>query len=164
MPSEKGTTMITLKRARLVEATPQEIFDTLADPQELTRLIPRVQRVDVLERHADHARIVTHMALGGAFGTIRCEGELRWVEPQSLSFTVRKPLPIENRWSFTPVAGGTEVEVQMSLDLTPMLGPFAQFVPTVAVSDMLSKDLDSTLDRIAARMASVNLKERAVAA
>ena len=156
--------MITLKRTKIVEATPQEIFDTLADPQELTRLIPRVQRVDVLERYADRARIVTHMALGGVFGTIKCEGELCWVEPQSLSFTVRKPLPIENRWSFVPVAGGTEVTVHMSLDLAPILGPFAQFVPTVAVNDMLSSDLDSTLQRIAARIASLPLQERAVAA
>lgn len=156
--------MITLKRTQVVNATPQEIFDALADPQELTRLVPRVQRVDVLERQADRARIVTHMALGGAFGTIRCEGELRWVEPQSLSFSVRKPLPIENRWSFTPVAEGTEVTVHMSLDLAPMLGPFAQFVPTVAVNDMLGHDLDSTLQRIAARIAALPLKERAVAA
>ena len=155
--------MITIKRTKIVDATPQEIFDTLADPQELTRLIPRVQRVEVLERHADRARIITHMALGGAFGTIKCEGELRWIEPQSLSFSVRKPLPIENRWSFTPVVGGTEVTVHMSLDLAPMLGPFAQFVPAVAVNDMLSHDLDSTLQRIAARIASLPLKERAVA-
>lgn len=155
--------MITIKRTKLVDATPQEVFDTLADPQELTRLVPRVQRVDVLERHADWARIVTHMALGGIFGTIRCEGELRWVEPQSLSFTVRKPLPLENRWSFTPVAGGTEVTVHMSLDLAPLLGPFAQFVPVGAVNDMLGHDLDSTLQRIAARIASAGIKERAVA-
>ena len=88
--------MITLKRTKVVEATPQEIFDMLADPQELTKLIPRVQRVDVLERHSDRARIATHMGLGGAFGTIRCEGELRWVEGESLSFTVHKPLPIDD--------------------------------------------------------------------
>jgi len=153
-----------LFEAKIVEATPQAIFDTLADPQELTKLIPRVQRVDVLERHSDRARIVTHMALGGAFGTIRCEGELRWVEGESLSFTVRKPLPLENRWTFTPVAGGTEVAVHMSLDLAPMLGPFAQFVPTVAVNDMLRQDLDSMLQRVAARIASLGLKERAAAA
>jgi carbon monoxide dehydrogenase subunit G len=156
--------MITLKRTKVVEATPQEIFDTLADPQELTKLIPRVQRVDVLERHSDHARIATHMALGGVFGTIRCEGELHWIDGESLSFTVRKPLPIENCWTFTPVAGGTEVSVQMSLDLTPMLGPFAQFVPTAAVSDMLREDLDNMLQRVAERIDSVSLKERAVAA
>ncbi|MBC8077264.1 MAG: SRPBCC family protein [Chloroflexales bacterium] len=155
--------MITLTRTKVVGATPQEVFDTLADPQELTRLVPRVQRVDVLERHADRARIVTHMALGGIFGTIRCEGELRWVEPQSLSFTVRKPLPLENNWLFTPVASGTEVTVRMSLDLTPLLGPFTQFVPVGAVNDMLSHDIDSTLQRIAARIASVELKERTVA-
>jgi carbon monoxide dehydrogenase subunit G len=155
--------MITLQRSKVVAAGPKEVFESLSDPQELTRLIPRVQKVDVLERHADHARIATHMSMGGIFGTIRCEGELRWVEPSSITFTVQKPLPLENRWSLTPIVGGTEITVMMSLDLVPLLGPLAQFVPANAVTDILGKDIDGALQRIADTV-SGNLHEQSVGA
>ena len=159
----KEQNMITLKRTRTISASPEEIFAVLADPSLLPKLLPRVQRVEVLERHPDRARLATHMALGNGFGTVRCEGDLRWVAPREIVFTVRKPLPVENNWTLTAVPGGTEISVTMSLDLAPMLGPFAKFVPTVAVSDMLSQDLEATLSQIA-RFVTSTSNERAVAA
>lgn len=155
--------MITLTRSRTVAASPEEIFALLSDPNQLTTLLPRIQRVEVLERHADHARLATHMSLGHGFGTVRCEGELHWNAPHEINFTVQKPLPVQNNWSLVAVPDGTEISVTMSLDLAPMLGPFAQFVPTVAVSDMLSRDLEDTLNQIADAVAPA-LQERAVAA
>ena len=154
--------MISLKRTRLVDATPEEIFAALADPTQLQQLLPRVQRVEVLEQHADHARLATHMAIGNGLGTIRCEGELRWTEPTHISFTVRKPLPVENVWHLKPVSGGTEISVTMSLDLSPMLGPFAKFVPANTVTDMLSQDLDTMLSGMSRFATSGRRQQRVV--
>jgi carbon monoxide dehydrogenase subunit G len=155
--------MITMNRSRIIPASPEQIFDVLSDPDRLATILPRIQSIETLERHNDHARLATHMAIGNGFGTIRCEGDLRWVAPHTIVFTVQKPVSVENHWLLKAVPGGTEVLVTMSLDLTPMLGPFAQFVPTVAVSDMLGRDLDITLNQIAHCLAN-DFKERAVAA
>jgi uncharacterized protein YndB with AHSA1/START domain len=155
--------MITLKRSRTIPASPEEVFAVLSDPDRLSSLLPRIQRIEILERHTDHARLATHMAIGNGLGTVRCEGDLRWVAPREITFTVRKPLPVENNWTLQAVPGGTEIVVTMSLDLTPMLGPFAKFVPTVAVSDMLSQDIEATLTQIA-RYVTATPNERAVAA
>jgi hypothetical protein len=155
--------MITLERSRIVDSSPEEVFAVLSDPNRLASILPRVQKIETLERHTNSARLATHMSIGNGFGTIRCEGDLHWVAPREIVFTVRKPLPVENNWSLKAVPGGTEIHVTMSLDLAPMLGPFAQFVPTVAVSDMLSKDLEATLNQIA-RCVENGANERAVAA
>ena len=157
--------MIKVSRHSYIEgATPETIFATLSDPKGLTQLLPRVRQVDILERKADWARLVTHMSLGGIFGTIRCEGELTWVEPSEIVFTVRKPLPVETRWTLTPTAAGTNLQAAIALDLAPLLGPMAQFVPTDSVADMMAKELESALASIKARSLVPKLQERSVAA
>jgi hypothetical protein len=110
------------------------------------------------------ARLVTHMGLGGIFGTIRCEGDLTWVEPREILFKVRTPVPVETRWTLTPAGNGVDVQATMALDLTPMLGPMAAFVPTQQVADMLAAELDSALKAIATQLRDAGLRERAAAA
>jgi hypothetical protein len=110
------------------------------------------------------ARLVTHMSLGGMFGTIRCEGDLTWTEPGEILFKVRTPVPVETRWTLASAVNGTDLQASMALDLDPMLGPMAAFVPVQAVSDMLAKELESALTAIAKSSANQGLRERAVAA
>lgn len=159
--------MITVTRRNYIEsATPEQVFEALSDPKTIGKLLPRVQKVEMLSRDeaARKARLVTHMSMGGIFGSIRCEGDLTWVEPREIVFTVRTPLPVETRWLLTPAVNGTEIQASMGLDLAPLLGPMAAFVPTQQVADMLVKELDATLKAIATNMAAARLRERAVAA
>lgn len=152
------------RRSYIEQATPEEVFAALSDPKSLTNLLPRVRKVEMLERHDTTARLATHMSLGGIFGTIRCEGDLSWVEPREIIFSVRKPLPVETRWILVPAVNGTDLQATMSLDLVPLLGPMAQFVPTEAVADMIGKELDTALKAITTRCAGSALREKAVAA
>lgn len=154
------------RRAYLENSTPEAIFAALSDPKSIGKLLPRVQKVEMLNRDEANrkARLVTHMGMGGLFGTIRCEGDLTWVEPREILFKVRTPLPVETRWTLTQAVNGTEVQATMALDLAPMLGPMAAFVPTQQVADMLAAELDSALKAIAAQLRDSNLRERAVAA
>jgi carbon monoxide dehydrogenase subunit G len=153
-----------IRRSFIEGCSPEQIFAALSDPKGLTQLLPRVRQVEMLERKSDRARLVTHMAMGGIFGTIRCEGDLTWVEPSEIVFVVRKPLPVETRWTLTAGVNGTEVQAAISLDLTPMLGAMAAFVPTDAVSDMMGKELESALASLKARSMAPSFRERAVAA
>ncbi|MCU0490447.1 MAG: SRPBCC family protein [Chloroflexaceae bacterium] len=157
--------MINVTRRSYIEnATPEEVFAALSDPKTLTTLLPRVQKVEMLDQQASSARLITHMGLGGIFGTIRCEGDLSWVEPKEILFQVRKPLPVETRWLLVPAVNGTDLQATMSLNLTPLLGPMAQFVPTDAVADMIAKELEGTLASIARRMSTISFQAHAAAA
>lgn len=157
--------MIKVSRRNYIEGvTPEQIFAALSDPKGLTQLLPRVRQVEMVEKSAERARLVTHMSLGGIFGTIRCEGDLTWTEPREIVFIVRRPLPVETRWTLTPAVNGTELQAAIALDLAPLLGPMAQFVPTQSVADMMAKELETALAMIDARSSSYKLRERAVAA
>jgi len=159
--------MITVTRRSHIEATtPEQIFAALSDPKMIGQLLPRVQKVEMLSRDdvARKARLVTHMSMGGIFGTIRCEGDLTWEEPREIVFRVRTPLPVETKWALNPAVNGTEIVATMGLDLAPMLGPMAAFVPVKEVGEILAKELDAALKSIGERVTSAGLRERAAAA
>lgn len=154
------------RRAYLEHTTPEAIFATLSDPSGMAKMLPRVQKVELLDRDdvKRKARMVIYMSLGGILGTIRCEGDLTWVEPREILFKVRTPVMVETHWTLTPAVNGADIQATMSLNLAPLLGPMAAFVPTQQVADMLSADLEATLSAISTRVRDSELRERAAAA
>ncbi|PDW01069.1 SRPBCC family protein [Candidatus Chloroploca asiatica] len=154
------------RRAHIENTTPEAIFAALSDPNSITMILPRVQKVELLSRDevARKARLVTYMSLGGIFGTIRCEGDLTWTDNQEIVFNVRTPVPVETRWELVPAINGTEIKTTMGLNLAPMLGPMAAFVPTQQVADMLIAELDAALKSIKKQMHETELNMQAVAA
>ena len=157
--------MITVvRKSHINSVTPMDVFTTLSDPQSLSQLLPRVRKSEILEEHENTARLVTYMSMGGFFGTIRCEGDLHWIEPHEIVFQVRNPLPLETRWTLSESINGTDIHVTMALDLKPLLGPMAQFVPTQAVAEMIGAELDQTLKAIAKRCSDLMAHEYAITA
>jgi len=145
--------MITVARTRHIEAAPEAIFVAISDPDRLVELLPRVRQIEFLERGAGHARIATRMSLG-PFGDIRSEGELHWQDDREVVFSTRKPVAVESRWTLTPVNSGTDLYAALSLDLAPLIGSLAAFVPPEQVIRMIAPDLDSALAKIASRVES----------
>ncbi len=143
--------MITIRRARHIAASPDTIFAALSDPQQLAALLPRVRQIELLEQGQDQARIATHMAFG-PFGDIRNEGRVRWVDGRELRFESPRPVPVTSRWVLTPSEGGTDLEASLALDLGPLLGPLAAFVPAERVADVVGPDLDAALDAVSRRV------------
>ncbi len=157
--------MIRVDRRKYIEAaTPEYVFAALSDPQGIERLLPRMRKVEIRSRSGNSAHVVTHMAIGGIFGTIPCEGQLQWVEPHEIIFRVKKPLPVEVHWKLAHAVDGTDLQVDMLLDLAPLLGPMAAFVPTQSVIDMIGKELDHALKEMSVRLTQSMPRERAVAA
>ena len=144
-------TVIEITRVRKIASTPTAIFATLADPANLAKLLPRVRSVDVLERSSDHARIATHMEFG-PFGTIRNVGEVRWQADQEITFVSRSPVFVQSRWLLEPNGAATDVIATMQLDLAPLIGPFAAFVPAQQVITMIAPELDAALAALAQRV------------
>lgn len=150
--------------ATIKDATPEEVFDTLADPDALQSLLPRMRKVEYTPLPGDAARLVMHIAIGQTFGTIRCEGTLTWTEPSSLTFQVATPLPVTMNWNLSDtVAGGTDMDVSLKLDLFPLLGPMAAFVPQDVVKGMMEAEIRHAMRAVAAQVESGRRNQRRAA-
>jgi carbon monoxide dehydrogenase subunit G len=143
--------MIHIKRVRYIDATPQAVFAALSDPSNLAGLMPRVRRVEMIDRQPDRARIATQMTIG-PFTNIRSEGDVRWHDRREVVFSSHTPLPVEARWTLTPSGSGTDLQVALSLDLAPLIGLLAAFVPQKDVANMVGPDLDAALAEVARRV------------
>jgi ribosome-associated toxin RatA of RatAB toxin-antitoxin module len=143
---------VRVERQRLIAATPERIFALIADVENLAAILPRVRRVEVLARGENQACVRTHMAIG-PIGSFSSEGQACWVANRELTFSTSQPATMETHWTLTPTDAGTLLCVVMVLDLRPMIGPLANFVPADSVSAMIAPDLEATLSAIAERMA-----------
>ncbi len=148
----------------LKNAAPEDVFYAMSDREGLKSLLPRMRKVEFHDRGINSETVVMHIAIGQTFGTIRCEGTLSWDEPRELTFTVHTPLPVETRWTLNPAVNGTELNIDMQLELEPLLGPMARFVPKQAVEDMMVKELTHAINRIAQRTKDIALRDQEVAA
>jgi hypothetical protein len=139
------------RRIRIPGVQPEQVFALLSEQTVSGNLLPRVRQVELSERdnEARRAKLVTHMSMGGIFGTIRCEGELTWLDNREINFLVRTPLPVDTRWTLLPATDGTDLQASMGLDLQPLLGPMAAFVPEKQVSEMLISELEAALRAVA---------------
>jgi carbon monoxide dehydrogenase subunit G len=144
--------MINVNRALHIDAAPEAVFAVLSDPQNLAGLMPRVRRVELIDQQPDHARIATYMSFG-LFGDIRTEGEVRWRDDREIVFSARRPVSVEARWTLTPSNGGTDLQATLALDLAPLIGPLAAFVPQHEVANMIGPDLEAALAGVARRVA-----------
>lgn len=145
--------MIKVYRTRTIDASPSTIFDLLSDSESLPTLLPRVSRVEFLQQvgYEDQARIATYMALG-PFGELRSEGTVQWEVDREVAFVSHKPVYVESRWTLSPSGAGTTVDVALTLDLAPLLGPLAKFIPPEQVTGMVIPDLDTALSEVARRV------------
>jgi hypothetical protein len=68
------------------------------------------------------------------------------------------------QWAIKPAVNGTEMDIDMRLDLAPLLGPMAGFVPKQMVEEMIVKEMKHAIQRVALRVREgVQEKERAAA-
>jgi hypothetical protein len=125
-----------------------------------------MQKIEFFDEQQNSQQVVMHIGIGGGFGTIPCEGTLSWDEPCEVRFTVRKPLPVETVWQIEPAVNGTELTISIQLDLEPMLGKMAHFVPKNVVREMMEKEMRHAVGQIPLRVKELRQREleRAVAA
>jgi carbon monoxide dehydrogenase subunit G len=130
-------------------AAPDDVFTVLSNPDGLTRLLPRLRKAEVYDKHDNQARMSLHISIGSVFGTLRFEGNLHWSEPYEIKLSIQNPLPANIHWTLSSTYDHeTNVNVTISLDLKPLLGPMVNFVPLGGVEDMIGKDLEHALREI----------------
>ncbi|HMO59664.1 MAG TPA: SRPBCC family protein [Roseiflexaceae bacterium] len=139
---------ISVMCSRAIAATPEAIFAVLSDAKNLTHLLPNVRRVELLEQHVTEARIRTHMSIGPV-ANIQSEGIVSWIENREIRFVSSQPVHVTTCWLLTAAGDTTHVQLTLDIDLTPMMGPLAVFVPQEQVRAMITPDLEQTLTRMA---------------
>lgn len=142
--------MICVTCSRQINASASRVFSVLADPSSLAGIVPRVQRIAIVERKADSARVATELALG-PFGTLRSEGDVRWVADREVVFSTRRPVAVEACWTLVEHQGATLLHAALSLNLAPLIGPLTALVPANEVEKLIGPDLDAALAEIARR-------------
>ncbi len=142
------------RRSCIATATPEDIFLVLSQPEGLMLLMPRLRKAEVRERHEDHANLMLCIFIGSMLGTVCCEGVLRWVEPREMVFDVRTTLRGTIRWLLETGENGTDVNVILSLDLKPLLGPMIHFLPRHSVERTIGNELDQAFRDLSVRFAA----------
>lgn len=142
-----GLAAIVLERSRTLGASPEHVYAALSDPQSLGRLLPRVTRLKMKQTSEQTADLTTWMRFP-VVGEVRTEGELHWQPLQEIVYRSKSTLPVVARWAIQPLAEGTQLIATLELDLVPLLGPMAAFVPEQAVKDVMARELEQALDAV----------------
>ncbi|HWQ11158.1 MAG TPA: SRPBCC family protein [Roseiflexaceae bacterium] len=144
----RGGRAVSVRRARFIAASVEAVFAALADPARLAGVLPRVRKVELLERGASRARIATHMELT-PLHTLCAEGEVRWEGMRAIVFRTARPVAVETRLELRPATGGTDLSATLTIDLASLLGPLAALVPREQVAAAIAPDVEATLAAIA---------------
>jgi hypothetical protein len=70
---------------------------------------------------------------------------------------------VETNWKLSPAVNGTDMDIALSLDLKPMLGPMASFVPKATVEEMMAKEMKFAIQQVAARVKEGTARDRVAA-
>ncbi len=140
--------MITVTRERQLRRPISELWQLLANPHNLPRILPQIARVEVSEPTSAAQPLTAYFDFGAHLGTQAAQGTFSTIEQQSIRFEAEQPLPIVARWQLQPQANSTKVHASLSFDLKPILGPAAKVVPLSMVKSEITRELEQALRRI----------------
>ncbi|WP_026370720.1 SRPBCC family protein [Kallotenue papyrolyticum] len=144
--------MLTVERKRLMGAPAQRVQALLNELERLPRWLPRLERVEVLSRTEQRARLALLVRLG-RLGRQRVEGEARLLE-HGLRFIAVEPAELDIRWLVLPRGEASEVQAQVALRLPPRFGALARFMPQRLIVDRIGAELDAGLEALAAQLST----------
>jgi carbon monoxide dehydrogenase subunit G len=139
--------MITVERKRTIDLPAERVHAVLTDVEQLQRLMPRTERVEVLSRNENRARIAVVVRLG-KFGTQRVEGEARLLE-DGVRFVAVQPMEIDARWTLVPSNEGTEAIVRVTTEVPKALSAFTRLIPQRVIEERIGAELEAALEALA---------------
>ncbi|MDP9316444.1 MAG: SRPBCC family protein [Chloroflexota bacterium] len=139
--------MFTVERKRSIDQPAERIKAIVADPNQLSRLMPRAERVEVLARSENRARVAVVVRLG-KLGLQRVEGEARLLD-DGVRFVAVQPLQLDVRWTILPRDQGTDVVVRLAAEAPAKLAAMARFIPQRMIEERIGVELESALTALA---------------
>ncbi len=136
-----------LERRRTIAAPPETVIALLTDVDQLRRLVPRAEQIEVTQRGEGRARLVVTVPVP-RLGRQRIDGEARLLA-DGLRFIAVRPTEIDIRWTVRSAAGGSEAILQVNVDLAKVLGPLARLIPTALINRQVGDELETSLTALA---------------
>ncbi len=138
--------MIVVERKRLIAAPAEQVRAVLADVDRLARVLPRVDRAEVLARSENRARLAIVVRLG-RLGAQRIEGEARLLE-NGLRFVAVEPLQLDARWTVQSREAQSDVSAQIAFELPRRLAAMTRLIPQRLIVERVGAELESALERL----------------
>lgn len=142
--------MFTVERKRSFNVPAERIRAVLIDVEQLSQVMPRAEKVEVLARGENRARVAVVVRLG-KLGTQRVEGEAR-ISEDGLRFVAVQPMQIDVRWSVVPRESGTDVIVRLNTEVPKAFGAMARLIPQRMIEERIGVELEGALAGLAGLM------------
>lgn len=131
-----------IERKGTLAAPPEAVLAVLNNVDNLQLIVPRAERVDVLQRGEGRARIaVTALRQ-------RIEGEARLLD-DGLRFVAVVPVELDVRWTVRAHGDGSEITLRVDVDLGKRFGAFASMLSSSIIGRQVGVELDASLDALA---------------
>jgi uncharacterized membrane protein len=138
--------MITVERKRNIDLPAERVRAVVSDVEQMQRLMPRAERVEVLARNENRARVAVTLRLG-RFGVQRVEGEARLLE-DGVRFVAVQPMEIDARWTIVASNTSTEAIVRVMTEVPRALGAFARLIPQRMIEERIGAELETALSAL----------------
>lgn len=140
--------MINVERKRTFAVPAERVRAVLQDVDQLNRLIPRADRVEIIARNESRARIALSFRVG-MLPLQRIEGEARLLE-DGVRFVAVQPVQIDARYQVLPRGESAEVIVRLATEIPKALASFARFIPQRRIEERVGVELEDALDALQA--------------
>lgn len=143
-----GSRAITVERKRSFSAPLERIRAVLTDIDQLERLIPRAERVEVLARNEQRARVSVFMRIS-RLPLQRIEGEARLLD-DGVRFIAVQPMQIDARYQLQARDTTTEVLVRLVTEVPKALSAVARLIPQRMIEERIGAELEAALNALEA--------------
>ena len=140
----------------VVEASREEIWDILTDPEELPRLTPNLERID-----ADGDTWVWHMSRMPILGTSLAPSfteKMTFDEPSRIEYTHAPPEGAKERagaegvYDLREVEGGTELKISLTISVDLPLPKLSKGAVTRVMNKVIERMGDQFADNLLSRL------------
>ncbi len=144
---EGRSDMFTVERKRSFDVPAERIRAVLTDVEQLSQVMPRTEKVEVLARGENRARVAVVVRLG-KLGTQRVEGEAR-ISDDGMRFVAVQPMQIDVRWIVVPREAATDVVVRLITELPKAFASMARLIPQRMIEERIGAELEAALTGLA---------------
>ena len=139
--------MSEIKKALTIDATAEELFDMVEDPQKLATYVPNVS--EVVDIHRTEQRVgdtfrVIYKVLGMTFDEKFTTSE--YERPKSITSAFKGGMNGTFRWNFKPVGRQCEVSVDINYDVAG--GALGKAVDSVMLERTNAKSIEGMLENL----------------
>jgi carbon monoxide dehydrogenase subunit G len=139
--------MFQVERRKLIAAPPDVVKAALADLEQMQRLFPQAERVEVRGATAERARVTVTVRVG-RLGTQHIDGEAR-ILSNGVRFVAVRPIQIDSRWTVEARGDQSEVTASLTIELGGPLAALGRLAPHALVERRIGRELDEALDTLA---------------